>query len=348
VRSPVTGSCAGEKRPEEIALDRIPAGNMMQYSILMKTAPRIPSRWAGWSRSLAVTAMLSAGLGACTSMENVMYGAREGTMEYPGSAAGPNAVPTYVVKHKDTVDGIAGRYGVTRQSIVESNHLKPPYTLRPGQTLQVPGARYVPPAAPVETAPTVAAAPTMAAAPSGGPGPVQRETLPPPPGSPEPKAAAVAPAPAPASAPPAAGQPTPLSPPAAKTAAHSHASRFQWPLRGKIITPYGSTGGQKSDGIDIAADTGAPVKAADGGKVVYAGDGVPHLGNLLLIEHAGGYITAYGNNEALLVKKGDHVKKGQTIARAGATGGAASPRLHFEVRRGGAKTIDPVSVLPAQ
>jgi murein DD-endopeptidase MepM/ murein hydrolase activator NlpD len=120
-------------------------------------------------------------------------------------------------------------------------------------------------------------------------------------------------------------------------------------LRGKIITPYGSTGGgQKSDGIDIAADTGAPVKASDGGKVVYAGDGVPHLGNLLLIEHSGGYITAYGNNEALLVKKGDQVKKGQTIARAGATGGAASPRLHFEVRRGGAKTIDPLSVLPAQ
>ena len=113
-------------------------------------------------------------------------------------------------------------------------------------------------------------------------------------------------------------------------------------MRGKIITPYGTTGGgQKSDGIDIAADTGAPVKAADGGKVVYAGDGVPHLGNLLLIEHSAGYITAYGNNEALLVKKGDEVKKGQTIARAGASGGAASPRLHFEVRRGGSQDHRP-------
>ena len=73
-----------------------------------------------------------------------------------------------------------------------------------------------------------------------------------------------------------------------------------------------------------------------------------HLGNLLLVEHSGGYITAYGNNEALLVKKGDEVKKGQTIARAGATGGAASPRLHFEVRRGGNQTLDPVTVLPPQ
>ncbi len=309
----------------------------------MKTALRIPSRWAGWSRSLAITATLSAALGACTSMENVMYGAREGTMEYPGSAAGPNAVPTYVVKQKDTVDGIAGRYGVSRQSIVERNNLQSPYTLRPGQTLQVPGARYVPPAAPAETAATQTAA-TQAAAPSGGPGPVKREALPPPPGTLESKAASATPAP------PAAGQPTPLSPPAAAAAPpQSSAPRFQWPLRGKVITPYGSTGGgQKSDGIDIAAETGAPVKAADGGKVVYAGDGVPHLGNLLLIEHSAGYITAYGNNEALLVKKGEEVKKGQTIARAGASGGAPSPRLHFEVRRGGAKTVDPVSMLPAQ
>ncbi|MCW5734172.1 MAG: M23 family metallopeptidase [Enhydrobacter sp.] len=285
-----------------------------------------------------MTATLLAALGACTSMENVMYGAREGTMEYPGSAAGPNAVPTYVVKQKDTVDGIASRYGVSRQSIVESNNLKPPYSIRPGQTLQVPGARYVPPSAPVESAPTVAATP------SGAPEPVKREALPPPPGSPEQKTASAVPP-----GPPAAGQPTPLGPPAATAPSPSRAPRFQWPLRGKIVTPYGSTGGgQKSDGIDIAADPGAPVKAADGGKVVYAGDGVAHLGNLLLIEHSGGYITAYGNNETLLVKKGEEVKKGQTIARAGATGGAASPRLHFEVRRGGAKTIDPVTVLPAQ
>ena len=106
-------------------------------------------------------------------------------------------------------------------------------------------------------------------------------------------------------------------------------------MRGKILTHYGESGGQKSDGIDIAADNGAPVKAADGGTVVYSGDGVPQLGNLLLIEHSSGYITAYGYNESPWVKKGDKVTKGETIARAGSSGGAASPRLHFEVRRGG-------------
>ena len=123
--------------------------------------------------------------------------------------------------------------------------------------------------------------------------------------------------------------------------------RFVWPVKGKILTPFGTAGGQKSDGIDIQAQTGEPVKAADGGTVVYAGNEVAHLGNLLLIQHPGGYITAYGNNDALLVKKGDSVKKGQVIAKAGSSGGASSPRLHFEVRKGGSNTVDPTTVLPA-
>jgi murein DD-endopeptidase MepM/ murein hydrolase activator NlpD len=269
-------------------------------------------------------------------MDNLIYGAREGTMEYPGSGAGPDAVPTYVVKHKDTIDSIASRYGVTTQSIVERNRLQAPYSLTPGQSLQVPGAKYVPPAEQGTT--SVASSGT---APSGPPGPVKREALPPPSGNPDQKTAA-------ASGPAASGAPTPLSPSAAAPPP-APPPRFQWPLHGKILTPYGSTSaGQKSDGIDIAADNGAPIKAADDGKVVYVGDEVARLGNLVLVEHAGGYITAYGNNEAVLVKKGDAVKKGATIARAGASGGVASPRLHFEVRRGGSKTIDPMTVLPAQ
>src|SRR5882672_10244752 len=97
----------------------------------MKRAPRYPSRWAGRMHTLVPTlgtmAVLSVALGACTQMDGVFYSAREGTMEYPGSAAGPNAVPAYVVKDKDTVDGIAYRYGVSTQSIVDANQLKPPY-----------------------------------------------------------------------------------------------------------------------------------------------------------------------------------------------------------------------------
>src|ERR1700743_128014 len=144
----------------------------------MKRAPRIPSRWAGWTRSLTITVTLTAALGACTSMDNTLYGAREGTMEYPGSAAGPDAVPTYVVKDRDTLDGIARRYGVSSESIAQRNKLQAPYSLRPGQSLQGRGAKYVARSEPIETASSPSGGP-----PSGPPGSVKKEALPPPPGA---------------------------------------------------------------------------------------------------------------------------------------------------------------------
>jgi murein DD-endopeptidase MepM/ murein hydrolase activator NlpD len=274
-------------------------------------------------------AALSVVLAAC----NTIYGAREGTIEYPGSGAPPGSAATYVVKDKDTVESVSQRYGVPSQTIIERNKLQAPYTLKPGQSLLLPGARFVPDSV-GGSGPAVASA-----SPSG---PVKREALPPPPGQSESAKAPAAPAPKAE-----AGQPTPLSPPATAEKSAAGTPRFAWPLKGKILAPYGAaSGGQKNDGIDIQAETGAPVKAADGGTVVYAGSEVAHLGNLVLIQHPGGYITAYGNNESLLVKKGDTVKTGQVIAKAGDSGGAASPRLHFEVRRGGSTTVNPMSVLP--
>jgi murein DD-endopeptidase MepM/ murein hydrolase activator NlpD len=306
----------------------------MQYNGLMKRALRFPSRWAGWMRTLGITAALSVALGACSNV----FGPKGGTMEYPGSGAGPQAVAVYVVNDKDTVESISQRYGVPVKTIADRNNLKgPPYTLKSGQYLELPGARFVAD----NTGGTMTAS-------ASTPGPVKRESLPPPGSKGEPPTSA-----APSATPATAGQPTPLSPAAERTSVTVPATppppRLAWPLHGKILAPYGSAaGGQKNDGIDIQATTGAPVKAADGGTVIYAGSDVAHLGNLLLVQHPGGYITAYGNNEALLVKKGDAVKKGQEIAKAGSSGGAASPRLHFEVRRGGSKTIDPMTVLPAQ
>ena len=259
-------------------------------------------------------------------MDNVFYGAREGTIEYPGSGAGPNAVPSYTVKYRDTVDSVAQRFGVSSQTIIERNKLQAPYALVPGTTIEVPGARVVTPSTPVETA---AASPNPS-------GPVQRETLAPPPGqTSEP----------PRSAAPASGEPTPLSPPARPEPAAGPAPRFEWPLRGKVVAGYGTRDGQKNDGIDIAAEKDATVVAADGGTVVYAGNEVRGMGNLLLVSHSGGYITAYGYNDSLLVKKGDVVKKGQAIAKVGTSGTAPDPRLHFEVRRGN-RTVDPATVLP--
>ena len=109
-----------------------------------------------------------------------------------------------------------------------------------------------------------------------------------------------------------------------------------------------SGNGQKSDGIEIAAERGTPVKAAEGGKVVYVGSEVAQYGNLVLVEHSAGYITAYGNNDSILVAKDDVVTKGQVIAKVGNSGNAASTRLHFEIRRGGNKTLDPMGLLPRQ
>ena len=286
----------------------------------MKRALRYPSRWAGWWRTLGTTAALSVALGACANP----FGPRGGTMEYPGSGAGPGAAAVYVVNDKDTVESISQRYGVPVQTIVDRNKLQKPYALKTGQYLELPGARFV-------------ADNTGGATNASAPGPVKKESLPPPAAKGEPPAAA-------------AGQPTPLSPAAASVSVPATPPpQFAWPINGKILAPYGTAaGGQKNDGIDLQAATGAPVKAADGGTVIYAGSDVAHLGNLLLVQHAGGYITAYANNEELLAKKGETVKKGQVIAKAGSSGGVASPRLHFEVRRGGSRTIDPMTVLPAQ
>ena len=295
----------------------------------MKKAPRSPSRWTSAGlRTLFLAVTLSSALGACSVVDNTLYGNRQGTVEYPGSGASAGASAVYIVMEKDTVDGVANRFGVTPQSIIERNKLKSPYQLKAGQQLDISGAR---PGAgqSAGTATAAAVSPT---------GPVKSQTLEPPSGSTKSES--------PRSAAPA-GEPTPLSAPAT-AAASGPAPRFEWPVQGKVLAGYGpKAGGQKNDGIDIQAEKGAAVKAADSGTVVYAGSEVRGMGNLLLVSHPSGYITAYAHNESLLVKKGDTVKKGQTIARVGNSGGTPDPQLHFEVRRGN-KTIDPATVLPAQ
>jgi lipoprotein NlpD len=115
-----------------------------------------------------------------------------------------------------------------------------------------------------------------------------------------------------------------------------------WPAKGEIIQRFTA----QTKGIDIAGKVGEPVVAAGAGKVVYAGDGVRGLGNLVIIDHGDGFITAYAHNDNILVKSGDAVKKGAQIATMGQSD-AASPRLHFEVRRQGTP-VDPMRYLPPQ
>jgi murein DD-endopeptidase MepM/ murein hydrolase activator NlpD len=116
---------------------------------------------------------------------------------------------------------------------------------------------------------------------------------------------------------------------------------FRWPARGRIIQGFSSGG---NDGINIAVPEGTPVKAAEGGQVAYAGSELKGYGNLVLIRHPNGFVTAYAHNGELDVKRGDTVKRGQTIAKSGQSGNVGSPQLHFELRKG-ATPVDPTSYL---
>ena len=118
---------------------------------------------------------------------------------------------------------------------------------------------------------------------------------------------------------------------------------FNWPVEGRLLNKFGPGGG--GDGIDIAVAEGTPVKAALGGDVIYAGNSLSGYGNLVLLRHEDGLVTAYAYNQELLVKKGVRVLQGEVIANSGKTGAAREAALHFEVRRG-TQPVDPLSFLP--
>jgi murein DD-endopeptidase MepM/ murein hydrolase activator NlpD len=116
---------------------------------------------------------------------------------------------------------------------------------------------------------------------------------------------------------------------------------FRWPARGRIIQGFKPGG---NDGINIAVPEGTSVKAAESGVVAYAGNELKGYGNLILIRHPNGFVSAYANNGDIEVKRGETVKRGQTIAKSGQSGNVASPQLHFELRKG-TKPVDPTQYL---
>jgi murein DD-endopeptidase MepM/ murein hydrolase activator NlpD len=120
---------------------------------------------------------------------------------------------------------------------------------------------------------------------------------------------------------------------------------FRWPARGRVIASYGAkTNGKQNDGINIAVPEGTPVKAADDGVVAYSGNELKGYGNLVLVRHTNGYVTAYAHASELMVKRGDTIKRGQIIAKSGQTGEVGSPQLHFEIRKG-SSPVDPLQFL---
>ena len=120
---------------------------------------------------------------------------------------------------------------------------------------------------------------------------------------------------------------------------------FRWPVRGRIVTAFGpKPSGQQNDGINVAVPEGTPIKAAEDGVVAYAGNELKSYGNLVLVRHSNGYVTAYAHASEIMVKRDDTVKRGQIIAKAGQTGTVAAPQLHFEIRKG-STPVDPMPFL---
>jgi murein DD-endopeptidase MepM/ murein hydrolase activator NlpD len=121
---------------------------------------------------------------------------------------------------------------------------------------------------------------------------------------------------------------------------------FRWPVRGRVITGFGpKPNGQQNDGINLAVPEGTAIRAADDGVVAYAGSELKGYGNLVLVRHTGGFVTAYAHASEITVKRGDEVRRGQVIAKAGQSGNVTAPQLHFEIRKG-SSPVDPMQYLP--
>lgn len=245
------------------------------------------------------------------------------------------AAQTHLVQPGETIYSLSRRYGVDMREVARANHVAPPYGLRVGERLRVPRGAAPEPVATVVVARPEPPAPAVKPAPPGAVGVTE---LPPP--------AAMAPAPIlpPAPAVPPANETAAVAPPPA--AIPERAGRaFLWPVTGKVVSRFGSKpGGLQNDGINIAAPKGAPVRAAENGVVVYAGNELRGFGNLLLVRHSDGWVSAYAHNEQLLVDRGAPVKRGQVIAKVGSTGSVTAPQLHFELRQG-VNAVDPLRYL---
>ena len=210
----------------------------------------------------------------------------------------------HTVRRGETLYGIARDYHVNPYALARANGLGPPYPIQAGQRLILPGSA----GKTIRTASAGAAPVTTSRRPA-----LSQKTSPPPP-----------------SVPPAVPKPPPAS-----------GKGFIWPVKGRVVSGFGAkAGGLRNDGINIAAARGTPVKAAENGVIAYAGNELRGFGNLLLIKHSGGWVSAYAHTGKMLVKRGDRVRKGQQIATVGSTGNVRNPQLHFELRRGN-RVLDP-------
>jgi murein DD-endopeptidase MepM/ murein hydrolase activator NlpD len=262
------------------------------------------------------------------SADQVTTGSVRAQARAEPAKASPKAAPaagSHLVAPGETLTRVARTYNMSITELARLNSIPPHTKLKVGDRLKIPAgrtARAVPAAQPKALS---APAPSKAEAKAKA----QPKSLPRAASPQQPELASVA---------------TPQSePPTTNVVRASHGGMsFRWPAKGRIIAGFGPrTNGQTNDGINIALPEGTPIKAAEDGVVAYAGNELKGYGNLVLVRHADGYVTAYAHAKELLVKRGDPIKRGQTIARSGQTGNVDAPQLHFEIRKG-PSPIDPM------
>ena len=226
----------------------------------------------------------------------------------------------HIVVTGDTVFALSNKYKVDMRTLVELNTLKPPYQLKKGQVLKIPNSSNREEGGPKRNIRNVLTARSdIVFSPFPRPKPVS---------NPRRERTRVH------------HQNSPISKPLDRGGKY-----FLWPVRGTVISRFGPRrGGLHNDGINIAAPRGAPVFAAENGVVAYTGNGIKGFGNLLLVKHSGGWTTAYAHVDRVLVKRGDRVKRGETIGTIGTSGKVNKPQLHFEIRKG-SQAVDPMREL---
>jgi murein DD-endopeptidase MepM/ murein hydrolase activator NlpD len=258
----------------------------------------------------------------------------------PAPVQAPAGENVHIVQPGESLMRISRRYGVSLTALARANKMQPDTKVSIGDRIVVPGGhRQVATARPAPAMQTATAqtAPVMQA-------PVQAS----PPQIARPQAAApvhkVDTVPT-QTARMATEEPATTDTVVKDAEAAGGMPSFRWPVKGRIISAFGAkSNGAQNDGINLAVPEGTPVKAAEDGVVAYAGNELKGYGNLVLVRHANGFVSAYANASELLVKRGDSVKRGQTIAHAGQTGNVTSPQLHFEIRKG-STPVDPTKYL---
>jgi murein DD-endopeptidase MepM/ murein hydrolase activator NlpD len=227
------------------------------------------------------------------------------------------------VKRGESGIAIARAYGVPWHTIVDLNALEEPYILREGQRILLPSTATVQ-SMTLEQRAAAFKIDIDDLITGGEPAVAENEPI----------------------TPPSSSRPVPPNAPVVEPKAF--AGRFSWPLSGPLLRRFGPLGnGRVSEGINIAVPAGTPIRAAADGVVAYAGDAIAVFGGLILIKHGSGWITAYGHTQTILVTRGQTVRRGEIIARAGESGSVDQPQLHFEIRDK-RKPVDPLKYLPAR